>query len=63
MEPDETGEHLVRIVIIIKIHLFYKVPFKALRVAVQHIKNGSKDTIKKGGQLKSRKVSFEVGFE
>jgi len=27
------------IIIIIIIHLFYKAPFKALKVAVQHIKN------------------------
>jgi len=34
---------LIIIIIIIIIHLFYKVPFKVLKVAVQHIKNSSKD--------------------
>jgi len=42
---------------IIIIHVFYKAPFKALEVAVQHIKNSSRmDTIKKAEQLKSRAV-------
>jgi len=36
------------LLIIITIHSFYKAPFKALKVAVQHIKNSSRmDTIKK----------------
>jgi len=36
------------------INLFYKAPFKALEVAEQHIKNSSKDTVKKAEELKSR---------
>jgi len=43
--------HYIIIIIIIIIHLFYKAPFKALKVAVQHIKNRSRmDTSKEAEQ-------------
>jgi len=42
---------------LIIIHLFYKAPFKALKVAVQHFKNSSKDGhILKAEQFKSKAV-------
>jgi len=39
----DSKTHTTIIIIIIIIHLFYKVDFKALEVAVQHVKNSLKD--------------------